>query len=244
MAQSDSKKALLARRREAGQCVQCGVDAGGKSKCGPCAQKNAECRKVRSQKRREAGLCPNCKQPAKPGCYLCQDCITKASKCGLDHYYRNKAAGNCRYCGKDSGGKSRCAECQEKYATSQQKNYKRLKAEGRCTECRNPNDSPDHVFCTSCREKKRDINKKRWDELRLSALSAYGGPICAGCGCDEATILEIDHVDGGGNKHRAEIGQSNLYLWLKQNNYPPGFRILCPTCNKKAHRGLPLGKES
>lgn len=43
-------------------------------------------------------------------------------------------------------------------------------------------------------------------------------------------FLCIDHIDGGGNKHRAEI-KGDFYRWLIDNNFPPGFQTLCHNCN-------------
>ncbi len=68
--------------------------------------------------------------------------------------------------------------------------------------------------------------------LRLEVLGHYSpnGPACACCG--EATIefLCIDHVNGGGGKHRRSI-RGNLYNWLKREGFPKGFRVLCHNCN-------------
>jgi hypothetical protein len=33
----------------------------------------------------------------------------------------------------------------------------------------------------------------------------------------------IDHIDGEGNQHRETV--KHMYRWLKQQGYPPGFRI-------------------
>ena len=44
-------------------------------------------------------------------------------------------------------------------------------------------------------------------------------------------FLQIDHIDGGGTKHRREIGVGMLYKWLRRNNYPAGFQTLCANCN-------------
>jgi hypothetical protein len=38
-------------------------------------------------------------------------------------------------------------------------------------------------------------------------------------------------IGGGGNKHRKSIKNRNFYLWLKQNDYPSGYRVLCMNCN-------------
>lgn len=66
--------------------------------------------------------------------------------------------------------------------------------------------------------------------LRLEVLTAYGG-FCACCGEAEYEFLVIDHVHGGGNAHRKAIGKQMIYRWLRQNNYPEGFRVLCHNCN-------------
>jgi hypothetical protein len=46
-------------------------------------------------------------------------------------------------------------------------------------------------------------------------------------------FLVVDHINGEGNKHRRAIGRTGLsfYRWLRTNGYPPGFRVLCHTCN-------------
>jgi hypothetical protein len=61
---------------------------------------------------------------------------------------------------------------------------------------------------------------------------AYGGehPICDCCGEDDQRFLTVDHVDGGGNRQKKQIG-SKLYTWLRKHNFPPGFRLLCFNCN-------------
>ena len=54
---------------------------------------------------------------------------------------------------------------------------------------------------------------------------------CACCGEKQIKFLTIDHINGGGNKHRREINSPNLYRWLIKNNFPQGFRVLCYNCN-------------
>ena len=85
---------------------------------------------------------------------------------------------------------------------------------------------PDRV-----KESARKLNEK----LRLDALVQYGG-MCTCCGFSDLkrklhgkTFLEIDHIQGGGRQHRKEVG--NIYQWLKNNNYPDGYRVLCRGCN-------------
>lgn len=80
------------------------------------------------------------------------------------------------------------------------------------------------------------FSRKYRKEIRLETLKAYGGniPVCK-C-CDESTIefLCIDHIDGGGNRERQEKEKNGGYSWysyLKKNNWPDGFRVLCHNCN-------------
>lgn len=73
-------------------------------------------------------------------------------------------------------------------------------------------------------------------ENRIKVLQAYGGnpPKCACCGENHVEFLQIDHTNGGGNKHRKQVGTSGggrFYLWLIKNNFPDGFRVLCANCN-------------
>jgi hypothetical protein len=51
-------------------------------------------------------------------------------------------------------------------------------------------------------------------------------------------FLAIDHIGGGGNQHRRELGNKDrvassgqILRWLEQQGYPPGFRTLCHNCN-------------
>ena len=66
---------------------------------------------------------------------------------------------------------------------------------------------------------------------REEALSHYGG-CCACCGENRFEFLAIDHIDGGGNKHRKAVGAGKEFVaWLIRNNYPSGYRVLCHNCN-------------
>jgi len=71
--------------------------------------------------------------------------------------------------------------------------------------------------------------------MRMEAILAYSGgkrPCCACCGENEISFLQIDHQDRS-KAVRKDIGDNGTALvrWLKKNNYPPGFQLLCPSCN-------------
>lgn len=85
---------------------------------------------------------------------------------------------------------------------------------------------------------------KRYKELRdflkLEVFSYYsnGKPKCACCGIYEIKFLSIDHIHDDGAEHRKKVPMSQLYRWLKRNNWPNGFQVLCMNCNfAKGHFG-------
>ena len=71
--------------------------------------------------------------------------------------------------------------------------------------------------------------------LRIQVLNAYSNnsPSCVCCGESEIKFLAIDHINGEGNEQRKQIGRrgTSFYRWLKDNNYPKGFQLLCHNCN-------------
>lgn len=83
------------------------------------------------------------------------------------------------------------------------------------------------------RDKVRAYKLANWKALRMSALDYYGSSHCRCCGESTLEFLCIDHIEGDGAKHRREMKGKidGIYRWLKQNNYPTGFRVLCYNCN-------------
>jgi hypothetical protein len=82
----------------------------------------------------------------------------------------------------------------------------------------------------------KEYAKKYRTNLKIEILSHYSNslvPYCACCNEKHIEFLAIDHIDGSGAKHRKEnklFGMS-FYRWLKKNNYPEGFQVLCFNCN-------------
>ena len=74
------------------------------------------------------------------------------------------------------------------------------------------------------------------DRAKASAIDAYGG-VCDCCGEDDIRFLTIDHINNDGAEHRRQIGNGGvtLYNWLKKNDWPEGFRVLCANCNLGRH---------
>jgi hypothetical protein len=108
-----------------------------------------------------------------------------------------------------------------------------------------PNGKSECATCKRVRERLRyhaDLemarrkNVERVRKLKSGIIEAYGGK-CSCCGESHFEFLTIDHVMGGGLKHRRQLtgggrrAGSILYWWLKKNGYPEGFRVLCMNCN-------------
>jgi hypothetical protein len=86
----------------------------------------------------------------------------------------------------------------------------------------------------------RANGKRLRDDLRATVFEHYGGAKCACCGESISIFLCIDHINGGGGRHRAFLkirGGDHFYRWLRNNGYPAGYRVLCHNCNYAESRG-------
>lgn len=109
--------------------------------------------------------------------------------------------------------------------------------------------------CTKCRKetawyrRQLPINKarramrarQRNAEIKEKVIGRYGGA-CVKCDETDIDMLCIDHIEGGGTKHRISLSPSDkpvssrqFYNWLVKNRYPEGFRVLCHNHNIKEY---------
>lgn len=95
---------------------------------------------------------------------------------------------------------------------------------------------------------KEKVRAKRYqNKLKIKIMDHYGCGKCVECGFDDIRALSIDHTMGGGCAHRKEIleenakikfqdrnggGGHNFYRWLKNNNFPNGYQVLCMNCQQ------------
>jgi len=92
---------------------------------------------------------------------------------------------------------------------------------------------------TKAKQKEYNFKRRIYISDSLKALRArykaavytVYGPACACCGETEEAFLSVDHIEGGGNKHRREIRNHNIAAWLVKNGFPKGYQILCMNCN-------------
>jgi len=91
----------------------------------------------------------------------------------------------------------------------------------------------------------REHGKARHAVLKYTIFTHYsnGEPRCAHCGFKDIRALSIDHINGGGTAHRRSLGSSEkFYYWLKKNNFPDGFQVLCMNCQWiKRHNNSEFG---
>ena len=82
-------------------------------------------------------------------------------------------------------------------------------------------------------KEKRNANAHDWHQRLKAAAIEHYGKACACCGESTYEFLCIDHINGGGNRQREQLGCSrNFFSWLRKNGYPEGFRTLCHNCNQ------------
>ena len=102
------------------------------------------------------------------------------------------------------------------------------------------------------RKYSRDFARESHRKRRRLVLEHYGKR-CMCCGETEEAFLTVDHVHGGGNEHRRQlghgkiVGSSRFYAYLVREGFPAGFQLLCHNCNfAKSHNpgGCPHGKGS
>jgi hypothetical protein len=109
--------------------------------------------------------------------------------------------------------------------------YEDRKRRGLCAVCGRAEPIPAQTRCPRCADRNARTRKRFQEKLKREVFAAYGGYRCACCGEAERKFLSIDHVNGGGQKHRRQIGDSEMYSWLRKNGFPPGFQVLCHNCN-------------
>lgn len=204
-------------RIENNLCLQCGRPRIENSKmCQLCKDKL----KQKYKKLKNDNICVNCRKPNNNGFTKCNECKEKNNKAGKERRKFCKENSLCISCGKQSK-KSHCDECLKKNRDK----ANNWKENCRCRSCGIPVEKKGRR-CKRC----RNLNKQSMDRLKLEVLDAYGGRECVCCGETIVEFLTIDHINGDGGKHRKEVNGS-MYIWLRKNNYPEGFQVLCMNCN-------------
>lgn len=75
---------------------------------------------------------------------------------------------------------------------------------------------------------------REWNLIVRDEVFKHYGDLCACCGETHREFFTIDHAYGNGaeeRRARRNFSGKQLYAWLRSNNYPPGYRLLCMNCN-------------
>lgn len=103
------------------------------------------------------------------------------------------------------------------------------------------------ILCFNCNMKKEILREKKlsqtrrsvWRRLHRKQLKievfskiCQSNPHCQCCGYDDVDGLSVDHIYGRKKMgHDRSFRSGDLYSWLKRNDYPPGYQVLCLSCN-------------
>lgn len=193
---------------------------------------------------RNCGVCNACMGLVAPdGMKVCRKCgQTKP----LDLFQRRstspvKYRNNCKSCGIGGYMMQPCSVCgraYQQYRGDQRLvcNKCKLRRYSICPTC-GMGFTPHHgrIYCSPVcqRTKKNELTKARDAKYRRALLTAYGGdpPGCVCCREQQMLFLSVDHINGGGRKQRQQMGGGGFATWLRRNNYPAGFQVLCHNCN-------------
>lgn len=115
----------------------------------------------------------------------------------------------------------------------------RHKTLGLCRSCPRILAKSSKIYCEYHRNKdqirRRERDKRFGLKIKMECFKQYGNK-CSCCGESIAEFLTIEHIERNGNIHRKSlfkhnVGGVHMYRWLKKNNFPKGYTILCMNCN-------------
>lgn len=191
-------------------------------------------RKALYSYRKEHKLCTNCGIPLQEKTSRCSSCLKQLNKRRTSLREERIKKNQCIICGISSKD-ARCEPCKTLENRRSRESKNRRKNLGLCVGCGKPQ-LYSETRCLECYSKHRNAN------VRYKALVfRHYGNICQCCKEAEPGFLTIDHVHGGGDSHREELGTGAIYSWLVKNEFPEGYRTLCYNCNCASGRKGRLG---
>lgn len=203
-----------------------------KWKCDACLAEDRRKDRERRVRRASIGLC-DCGQPTLPDRKRCESCTEKYRLAQADQRTKHVREGGCITCGKPPmPGLSSCVDCAARATDATLRRYQSNKENEVCPFC--GGELNDNFRCKICHENHLRHGKTRWHRQRSIVLEHYGG-ICVCCGESIYEFLEIDHINGGGTKHRQEIGR-HFIEWVIKEDFPIDLQILCANCNRSKSR--------
>lgn len=142
--------------------------------------------------------------------------------------YENRIAnGLCVNCGKpkDRHDRRLCFTCRQQSILRTTKLHAARKSKGLCVICGNSS-RENRALCVNC----AGLKRKR----RQRCVMMLGGK-CECCGESKMEFLAIDHIQGGGSRHRKETndpsGAKLVSRLLNGKEDKSKYRVLCHNCN-------------
>jgi len=181
------------------------------------------------EKRRLAGLC-RCGRKRAPNSKMCRKCLKNGAATARRSRIRRRAANLC-HCGNELDTLLQaCTKCTKRRSKSRKATRIKRHAAGLCACGRKARRGLKR--CARCSAYIAATRKRKNAELKLIVVNHYGG-ICACCGEAVLGFLTIDHVNGGGTKHRHSIKKqgASFYRWIIKAGFPSNLRVLCYNCN-------------
>jgi len=146
------------------------------------------------------------------------------------------------YARRDEGKNYRqhtCLECHRAKAAEKEKKRRAAGGDKYRANCR--------AYYAKNRDRLRFQTNASNRRLRDLVFQAYGGNVCSCCGETEWTMLTLDHVNEDGKHHRRAVAKergwsvttvvgTEMWRWLRDNGFPPGYQVLCYNCNISKHR--------
>lgn len=176
---------------------------------------------------KSAKKCTTCKKFLSKNMF----CKCKSNKDGLNYHckvcakkraikYRNYNKASIKQYSKEYREKNR-----EKLKITKREYYKTNKVEINKKSTNYVKNHPEQ-YRKYCRKSRKNLKIKVFQHYCL-------GDIKCKCGEKDIDVLTIDHINNNGYKHKKLFnlrGGSDLYRWLKKNNYPNEFQVLCMNC--------------
>lgn len=76
-------------------------------------------------------------------------------------------------------------------------------------------------------QKKRRVRLDR--SIERSRVLVFLGGRCEWCGVNDSRLLQVDHINGGGQKERRNLGWAGIEKRVFK--CPPDYQLLCANCN-------------
>jgi len=190
--------------------------------------------------RKKAGLCVKCHRKSNRSSLLCDICSQQAKRTQSDRRLKAKNNFLCVVCGDQTDGQhTECDNCRYKRNNKFVSISEERHGMGLCGQCGKNIPKEGLRTCDQCLDKSRKhyqtkVKHKRKEDNRRIKLLVFNhyGHKCSCCGESNELLLNIDHINNDGNRHRKLRGSGiSIYKDIINNGFPNFYQLLCWNCN-------------